>query len=128
MAKKPYRLPIDTKQILPLSWHKAICKHCQKEFWKRGKRSGWWSSPRFCSEECARNVCRLNRKESRANVTKHRLHELKFSQCEGCGSTFDGKAERASKRFCSNACRQRAYRQRNANAAKAADGGEVPGG
>ena len=34
--------------------------------------------------------------------------------CEACGTTFDGRTGRDGPRYCSDACRQRAWRERQA--------------
>ena len=59
-------------------------------------RTNFWPD-RSCSPACSRDV--RNRRQRRDQV-EHR--------CE-CGRTFTGRADAV---YCSNACRQRAYRQR----------------
>ena len=68
-----------------------------------GLREGWRRSSRrphnkglYCGWQCERS--------SKAREARSALH------CQGCGAALDAK--RGDVRFCSNACRQKAYRAR----------------
>lgn len=45
---------------------------------------------------------------TQGNVT----HMAKFRVCKGCGKAFETHTPNTEKRYCCNACRQRAYRNR----------------
>lgn len=54
------------------------------------------------------------KKASLTNFVKQQLDDSRHGArhvgfCEGCGAPL--KAERKTRKFCSNACRQRAFRQ-----------------
>lgn len=57
----------------------------------------------FCSERCRRAVFRVEKKLNR---------QRELVNCATCGERVD--ARRADSRYCSSACRQRAYRRRKA--------------
>ena len=56
----------------------------------------------YCSERCSRRVYNRNRYTRRA--------ESRPSDCSACGGPMS--PSRSDARYCSSACRQRAYRQR----------------
>lgn len=58
----------------------------------------------FCSDHCRRLVFRAERKAAR------QAERGEESQCVGCSANFKGR--RRDAKYCSVACRQRAYRQR----------------
>jgi len=79
---------------LAIATQSAICEGCEQRLLHRdGSRS-----PVCCSSRCEQRVRRRER----------RL--IWSSPCDGCGNSFN--PQRADARFCSGACRQRAYRQR----------------
>ena len=56
----------------------------------------------YCSERCARRIYNLHRSEKRARARP--------STCTACSEQMS--PSRSDARYCSNACRQRAYRKR----------------
>jgi hypothetical protein len=61
-------------------------------------------------------VSELREAEASIRRLRQRLTQLVEPEigrpCDGCGETMTGRTDR---RFCSSACRQRAYRSRNAS-------------
>jgi hypothetical protein len=74
-------------------WH---CRGCDR----RMSGPGLTKRQKYCTPECAR----LHR--------RHRRHRLTTTTCNGCGETF--VPDRNDSRYCTNACRQAAYRRRSA--------------
>ena len=70
--------------------------HCGRQF-----VTGTRSLRTNCSIMCEREVARRGRQNKR---------DSKRSSCLGCGESY--RPSRADALYCSNACRQRAYRQR----------------
>jgi hypothetical protein len=63
-----------------------------------------WSEIRTCSRRCSKRLEKERRRVKRED-----------RRCEVCNETFTPK--RADARYCSNACRQDAYRKRKVGAA-----------
>jgi hypothetical protein len=76
---------------------KIFCKGCGREFYTR------IASKKYCYYGLCGN--RGYQKE----LKQRRLEQRKEKTCKGCGKTFTPK--RSDAVYCSNACRQRAYRQ-----------------
>ena len=113
-----------------VSWHSYIgcshnlaphCEQCSKSHWRSFRKAeacegcgrpvyNEWHSLRprrsVCSEQCRHKAtsAAAKRKRSEARGTR---------QCQDCGKTF--KPTRSDARFCSVACKQRAYRKRVRN-------------
>lgn len=83
---------------LPGEWKK--CPVCGRRV--RFLDFRWRRRHYLCSTECGKGFDPRPRK----NPTRSEL------ECDGCGQTFS--AIRSDARYCSSACRQRAYRQRRA--------------
>ena len=77
------------------------CQHCKRKFYGR------WRNVKFCSPACLQAERNKTRREDRED----RLSELRERTCEHCGEEMPG-LERASRRYCSNRCRQAAHRAR----------------
>jgi hypothetical protein len=76
----------------PRSDYEHWCLRCRRFFYGGVRR-------RYCSDECG-ELERRSRRDRCVDRVQHR--------CE-CGVTFTARADA---QYCSNACRQRAYRQR----------------
>jgi hypothetical protein len=109
-------------------WNAVSCSHCSR----RGNglspcdgcgRPAWDSRPRpkvwdgfsygkrtFCCGSCQDTYYRRRRSE---RLAAERLNDGP-RHCDECNKVMDG--QRADSRYCSPACRQRAYRQRKAEA------------
>jgi hypothetical protein len=66
-----------------------------------------WIWPCFCSERCRQSHAKAKRSVARAE-------QRAGCRCDQCEEVLS--ADRADARYCSNACRQRAYRARASNA------------
>ena len=114
---------------IPRSWQAPVCEACAP----RDRHSRRWVAPAPCAG-CQRPVyyprsyrwrlrahcserCRLDAWNQRRRA--ERAAERRF-RCATCGATFT--PPRADGRYCSPACRQRAYRQRQHGGAPAHGG------
>ena len=83
------------------------CAECGRPVWKRPRKG----NPRvFCSSECSHRFYRheaLRNRKSELNLI--------ISICNACGGAIPDN-RRGDTRYCSPACRQKAYRQRTDNA------------
>lgn len=79
------------------------CAECGRSVWKRPRKG---NSRVFCSNECA---TRFYRHEALRN--RNSTLNLLVSSCNTCGGAIADK-RRGDVRYCSPACRQKAYRQR----------------
>jgi hypothetical protein len=108
---RPYRLPIgaDTFDWFA-NFTKKQCSGCGRLFLGRGSA---WAAPYYCSDECRQDARRLRRETKRRLARKVRERELegKFT-CADCDTEIMFPS-RTSRRYCSNSCRQRAYRRRS---------------
>ncbi len=78
------------------------CVECQRPVWKRPRKA----NPRvFCTPDCSARF--YNRKALRL---RSKLKSL-LTTCNACGGAIPGN-RRGDVRYCSPACRQKAYRQR----------------
>lgn len=73
------------------------CKQCGKTFYSYNN-----NNPKYCSYRCANEVYITKRKEIKA------LEKQK--ECEICGKPYTAKKK--DSRYCSNACKQKAYRMK----------------
>jgi endogenous inhibitor of DNA gyrase (YacG/DUF329 family) len=83
------------------------CPTCGQVFFARGSL---WTRIRFCCTQCcriARNQRQRERRKKRADAHRHQ----KRGTCVRCGLTLYFQV-RATRRYCSDRCRQQAYRQR----------------
>jgi hypothetical protein len=87
--------PMDTAEQGPT----RLCRWCRKPI--TGSR--YWKAM-YCSPECKMKMVTAIRTEKR---DKQSLWKLR---CMLCGNYF--KAKRKTAKFCSNKCRQRAYREK----------------
>lgn len=101
---RPYRAPLGTDDFYEFG-HKKQCDDCGRAFMSRG---GPWSAPYFCSEECQRNSRNLRR-----NAKRREGRELREQITCECGNSFT--PDRSTRRYCSDKCRQKAYRNRAAS-------------
>lgn len=77
--------------------HKIICKGCGREFYTQ------IPTKKYCYYRlCGNRGYQKDQKQRRLENRQNRI-------CRGCGKTFTPK--RSDAIYCSNACRQRAYRQ-----------------
>jgi len=77
--------------------HKLICSHCGKPVYSKNPRA------LYCGYRC-RNDAQI--------AMKARRRELKrFKRCRTCNKNF--QANRKDTVYCSVACKQKAYRERN---------------
>jgi hypothetical protein len=98
----------------PKQYHKQTCKGCGRQMFapRRGYRryrdhrgntvhvrTNHVVTAEVCSNRCAQRVRRRLKRAARDKVN-----------CTECGKSFQPK--RSDTQFCSNACRQKAYRQR----------------
>ena len=81
------------------SVRKAHCKSCGNVFYTQ-VRSKIYCDYQTCGVYAFRRMKRQERENARADT-----------ECLTCGALFTPK--RADARYCSNACRQKAYRDRN---------------
>ncbi len=80
-----------------LAVRKIICKGCGREFYTQIATKKY----------CYYNLC--GNRGYQKELKQRRLEQRRDTVCQTCGKTFTPK--RADARFCSNACRQKAYRQ-----------------
>ena len=92
LVDEPEALDYDSLSPLELQ----ICPHCQS---RRHPRTAHRSV--YCTPFCQRAARYAKGREARA---------LEPRECEQCSETFE--PTRSDARYCSSACRQRAYRQR----------------
>jgi len=93
-------------------WFKRPCEGCGRTVWRRHLQEWWFkygcelpSHVRtFCCERCEQGVHRARRRD--------RQPERPAPKCAACGESF--APIRRDAVTCSNACRQRAYRNRKA--------------
>lgn len=107
-ALSPYRMllseateeNVDPDNLVGIEqYHIKQCKECGTTFLGQ-------STTDFCSVECQRR---------NHNQRRRKYHEKPLEAvCAMCSKPIEGAA-RASRRFCSNACRQASYRQRHDN-------------
>jgi hypothetical protein len=99
------------RECHPVNWQEERCRGCERVimFRPHGNRrldeNG--TSIVFCSVRCRTLV---NRTEAATRRTERRLEEYGTPRCEVCEEVIDGR--RWGTRYCSSACRQRAYRER----------------
>ena len=86
-----YRTSIDDPKA-GSRWLRKTCAQCGNSFLSRGK------APTYCSERCARIASNARRQHQ------------KRSACLVCGAALN--PQRASRKYCCGACRQRACRER----------------
>jgi hypothetical protein len=85
-------------------YHPTPCLRCGGSFLLRGP--GYYA--RYCSRECQQADRNGRRAEQREQERQRRDREP--IMCAQCGNPVP--PERSTRRYCSDACRQRAYRQR----------------
>jgi hypothetical protein len=84
--------------------HVTICRRCGR---RRHRNRGWGTSRAYCCDACA-HAADLKRRRSRRRTWHPK------QTCATCGAAFT--PTRSDARYCSPACRQRAYRQRKQDA------------
>ena len=77
----------------------TACRRCGRKRYYQGR--GLWPHA-YCTEGCARHARRERRRRGRTR---------REGACRTCGQRFT--ATRPDARYCSPACRQQAYRERN---------------
>jgi hypothetical protein len=112
----PRRLPDDAQTRRALTqagdlwrYRPRKCARCGDSFLVRG-HSGFGCYVSYCSHECQQ----ANRNEQRAEQRERerQRRQRKPIKCARCGKRVP--PERSTRRYCSDACRQAAYRQRQA--------------
>jgi predicted nucleic acid-binding Zn ribbon protein len=93
-----------------LIWRERTCKLCGQQFLGRGhERSGLTpTSLYYCSDACAHNA-RNQRRRKTDMLARREAVETQPRHCAVCGERMPWR--RGTRRYCSNACRQAAYRQ-----------------
>ncbi len=82
---------------LPMRAYHHRCRRCRRPFYGALMR-------RYCSELCG---------EATRNARRDRTRDRTARSCEDCGDRFT--PPRSDGQYCSSACRQRAYRKRQAS-------------
>jgi hypothetical protein len=112
MPRLPPRLP-DTEQTRRAlaqahdqnRYQPRQCSRCGRSFLVRG-HGELWCCVSYCSRECQQADRNERRREQR-----HDCKPIsKPIKCARCGNSVP--PERSTRRYCSDACRQAAYRQR----------------
>jgi hypothetical protein len=90
------------------------CRVCRTPFVPRHRRQ------KYCGEKCARRVSNGRRRARRKNARNGLPAHVPFvgepvRVCSQCEEWFEGRSDA---RTCSDACRQRAYRERRRGAPK----------
>ena len=83
--------------------HEFSCVECQRPVWKRPRKA---NTRVFCTPDCSARF--YNRK---ALQIKNSDLKILLTTCNACGGAIPGN-RRGDVRYCSPACRQKAYRQR----------------
>jgi hypothetical protein len=87
------------------------CEVCGRPVVNTGNHCNYWRSYRtYCSYRCAKRA-EVERARERRRAERERCGD---STCADCGEQFTPR--RLDSTYCSNACRQRAYRRRKAAA------------
>ena len=84
--------------------YKGRCFNCGKDFISKLK------SAKYCSYKCKKAM------EKRKASTKAREQSETYNKCIICTKSVKQDSWGKIKRYCSNACKQKSYRQRKANA------------
>ncbi len=92
----------------------SSCEACGRPVVSRERRNRLYI---YCSERCARRLYNRHRSEKRARARRSTC-------CSACGEQMS--PSRSDARYCSNACRQRAYRERKGLAARRQNGRSAP--
>lgn len=99
-----------------MTFYGKTCEFCEK-FFKPARRDA-----RFCSDACKQKAYRrradpevgtIHREKQRQTniaITKHMT--TKTLNCEYCGRSLEVSVSHTNLLYCSNACKQAAYRQR----------------
>jgi len=92
------------------------CEFCRK-FYKPARRDG-----RFCSKACKQKAYRRRadpdvgtiqrEKQRQTNIAITKQMTTKEMVCETCGRVLQIGVNHTNLMYCSNACKQKAYRQR----------------
>jgi hypothetical protein len=87
------------------NWNARVrrCVQCQTIY------IGHWRS-KYCSDVCRKPERNRAARDSMQKRAQGRARRRDAETCEQCGSPCQG--QRAGRRYCSTACKQRAYRQR----------------
>ncbi len=113
-GRMPRRLPLKARLSdydASYQYEKRPCRCCGRLFW--AYRSAHRDTPPFfCSPACRVEYHRQRRQEKRHAIAAAR--EIDYGTCAVCGQPLRATAQRTSRRYCSDTCRQSAYRQRNA--------------
>lgn len=88
------------------------CLHCGRPF-HPSKRTAL-----YCRPLCRQEARRVRRDGQRYYARKQREREMKPIACAVCGHEMMFSPTRSTRRYCSNACRQYAYRHRQPSAAQ----------
>ena len=99
-----------------LAWGSRVCPICGSLFTRTRRFRVWEGGGRlFCSVACSRAGKAISRKRFEAGRRlRRRLSRAALPPCAQCGERFE--RQRRDARFCSNRCRQAAYRKNNRNA------------
>jgi endogenous inhibitor of DNA gyrase (YacG/DUF329 family) len=83
------------------------CSRCGRKFFTHQ-----FAGVSYCSDRCAQQERIDRRREQRAHARERARKARKPGKCEACGAKLQDQI-RKTKRFCSDACRQWAYRRRS---------------
>jgi hypothetical protein len=96
----------DLDYFRPETIKKKTCSRCGRTFFSV------MGGSYYCSTRCQQDDRNESRREKRTVESAERKRKSKVRRCEatGCRNVLD--PERSTLRFCSSACKQRAYRER----------------
>jgi hypothetical protein len=90
------------------NYRETNCSRCGRQFFALG------DGVSYCSSRCQQDDRNERRREQRAQ--QRALHKRELGKCAVCGKLVD--QVRSTLRYCSNACRQKAYRSAKLKRAK----------
>jgi hypothetical protein len=95
----------------------ALCAHCKAEY----ERNRSWQ--KYCGPECVKEAYVLKRRKLAARKRWRREMSGNPKKCAYCKEWIEGRYlpgrkhfERSDQKYCDDACKQAAYRERKRNA------------
>ena len=106
---KPPQMLRNSKVRTPYNWQitRVFCRGCSTPVSSK-------SAKRYCSEQCRQRWYLVARRRQRHNQRQDEFDSVLrywYSVCESCQRRYG--RQRTGQRHCSNACRQKQYRDRN---------------